>query len=143
PVDSSPPSRRTTPRRRSRAPLSVGQVTSTWTGRGVSLRAPICLPSSERGCAPFLSVSHIKSVPPFGLAASWHPGLRFGIFFLIFSVPREVDGPDNFDLAFGFTQLETAGASIVRDASVDRIIHQPRTSECNGSEISHLTATSL
>jgi hypothetical protein len=42
-----------------------------------------------------------------------------------------VDGTDNFDFGFGFTELETAGASIVRDAGVDRIIQEARKSECN------------
>jgi hypothetical protein len=92
----------------------------------------------------------IKSGPPFGLTASWHPGCEseiFSNFFLIFSAPREVHGIDNFDLAFGFTQLEIAGTDravtpVSMGSSTSRG-HRNATPALRRSEISRLTVMSL
>jgi hypothetical protein len=55
-----------------------------------------------------------------------------------------VDGTDNFDLAFGFTELETAGTDrVVTPVSMGSSTsrgHQNATPALRRPEISHLTA---
>jgi hypothetical protein len=65
---------------------------------------------------------------------AWPP---FGIFFYFF-VPREAVGTDDFDLAFGFTELETAGHSSCRRRCRPawRGV-QPSTSDCNAAYRGH------
>jgi hypothetical protein len=107
------------------APTAVGRLSHVvLDGEGVSLRASICLPSSKRGRASRL-FRKIKSRAAIWSGCVWRPGCDLQIFFPIFLSRERWMAPTNSTQLLGAHNWKPP-ASIVRDAGVDGIIHQPR-----------------